>query len=75
MVTDSYIQKYGHSRVRSREEIQKPMAENTNKTKTPAELIEKPKHPDIIKINPILRDPELLDFRSKRVWKFIREGR
>ena len=90
MPSDSYIKKYGHSRVRSkkipplkgdkggcliRSSKQIHMPIQTHKTITPPELIEKPTHPDIIKITPILRDHHALEQHSALVWKFIREGK
>lgn len=71
MVSDSYIKKYGHSRVRSSKQIQMPM--QTYKTKTPPELIEKQFHPDIIIATPLLRDHTALEHHSKLVWRFIKQ--
>lgn len=73
MVTDSYLKKYGHSRVRSSKQIQMPM--QTHKTKTPAELLEKQFHPDVIIMTPVLRDHAALERHSKLVRRFIREGK
>lgn len=74
MVSDSYIKRYGHSRVRSSKQIQMPIIE-THKTITPPELIEKPFHPDIIRITPLLRDHIALEEHSELVRRFIREGK
>ena len=69
MPSKQYIQKYSH-KIRSREEINKPF--ETHKHKVPDDLIEK--EPDVIfKKNPQLLNQDILELRSKLVWKFIRE--
>lgn len=73
--SEEYIKKHTHkdARVRSHEEIQKPLPE-FSKCKIPADLLIEPKAILPFK-EMILQNHNLLEERSKQIWKFIRQSK